>query len=107
MNPENENHQEMEAQLHAKNLFLKNVLDAIAHPFCVINAENYRVEIANAAAYQGRLRGDLTCYQLLHGSDQLCGFDEYPCPLREIKKTKKPVIMEHRHVDRDGAIKFV
>ena len=60
----------MEAQLRAKNLFFKNILDAIAHPFCVINAENYRVEIANSAAYQGRPSADVRCYQLLHGSER-------------------------------------
>ncbi len=97
----------MEEHIHDQSLFIKSALDALAHPFCIINAENYKVEWANAAAYSGHLRGDFTCYKLLHGDDQPCAGDKHPCPLQEIKKTKKPVILEHMHVSKEGGFQYV
>ena len=81
MKQETDRSQRMEEQPHVQNLFLKNALDALAHPFCVVNAESYTAEFANAAAYSGQLQGDITCYKLLHGNDKPCADDEYPCPL--------------------------
>lgn len=97
----------MEERSHAQNLFLMNALDALDYPFCVINAESYTVELANAAAYNGQLNGDITCFKFLHGSDQPCADDEHPCSLQEIKKTKKPVILEHLHVTKEGEFQYV
>jgi len=97
----------MKDQSGDQSLFLKNVLDALAYPFCVINAENYIVELANASAYSGQLRGDFTCYKLLHGSDRPCEGDEHLCPLQEIKKTKHSVIMEHLHVNKEGGFQYL
>jgi len=96
----------MKEQSGDQILFLKNALDALAYPFCVVNVENYIVELANAAAYSGQLRGNFTCYKLLYGNDQPCA-DENPCPLQETKKTKKPVILEHLHVNKKGKFQCV
>ena len=87
--------------------FLKITLDALAYPLCVVNAGSYIVEMANTAAYSGHLRGDITCYMLLHGIEQPCADDEHPCPLQEIKKTRKPVVMEHMHLNKEGEFQFV
>ncbi|MCK4976133.1 MAG: hypothetical protein KAS36_04305, partial [Anaerolineales bacterium] len=89
------------------NLILKDVLDALAYPFCVVNAENYRVEMANAAAYNGGPIEELTCYELLHGNERPCVDDEQPCPLQVIKETKKPIILEHRHLNKEGEFQYV
>jgi PAS domain S-box-containing protein len=99
--------QSMEEQPQAQDLFLKTALDAIAHPFCIINTDSYRVEFANAAVYGGQLHGDPRCYQLLHGSERPCSGDEYPCLLQEIKQSKKPVIVEHRHLNQKGEFQYV
>jgi PAS domain S-box-containing protein len=97
----------MENKLRDQNLFLKSALDALSHPFYVVNTNNYAIEWANGAAYHGKLHGDYTCYQLLHGSEQPCSGAEHPCPLQEIKKTKKPVIVEHQHINKEGAFQYV
>jgi PAS domain S-box-containing protein len=107
MDQEADQSQRIAEQLRAQNLFLKNALDALAYPFCVVNAESYIVELANAAAYSGQLHDDFTCYKLLHGSERPCADDEHPCPLKVIKRTKKPVIMEHRHVNKEGEFQYV
>ncbi|MCP4404022.1 MAG: response regulator [bacterium] len=91
-----------EQTIREQNSFLQTILDSLAYPFYVINAENYRVEMANAAAYTGRLRGDLTCYALTHRGNSPCADRGAFCPLVEVKKTKKPVTIEHVHVDKSG-----
>jgi PAS domain S-box-containing protein len=63
--------------------------------------------MANAAAYSGAMHGDITCYQLLHRNEKPCTEDEHLCPLNVVKKTKKPVVLEHLHVNKDGETKYV
>jgi len=99
--------QRIEEYLHTQNTLLKDALDALTHPFCIVNAANYIVEWANAATYYEQLNGDFTCYQVLHGSDQPCAGDEHPCPLQEIKRTKKPTIVEHLHLNKQGEFQYV
>ena len=96
-----------EQQVREQRQFLQNVLDSLPHPFYVINAETHIVEMANAAVHTGRLRGDITCYALTHGNDQPCKGTEHPCPLREVKRVKKPIVVEHVHLDRDDRRKDV
>jgi PAS domain S-box-containing protein len=107
MNQEADRSQPEKVHFQAQNLFVEEALDALAHPFCVVNTESYIVEFANAAAYSGQLHDDLTCHKLLHGSERPCADDDYPCPLQEILKTKKPVITEHLHMDKKGEFQYV
>jgi PAS domain S-box-containing protein len=97
----------IEEQLRSQTLFIKDALDALAYPFCVVNADSYIVELANAAAYSGELHDDFTCYKLLHGRERPCSDDKYPCPLPDIKKTKKPVVIERPHVNKEGEFQYV
>ena len=82
--------------------FLETVLESLAHPFYVIDANDYTIKIANSAAHQGRITGPTTCYALTHKTNEPCGGEEHPCPLEIIRQTKKPVIVEHTHYDKDG-----
>jgi PAS domain S-box-containing protein len=107
MGQESNRSRRIEEQLRTQNLFLVDALDALAYPFCVVNAESYIVELANAAAFNGELHDDFTCYKLLHGRERPCADDEHPCPLPDIKKTKKPVIMERLHVNKEGEFQYV
>jgi PAS domain S-box-containing protein len=91
-----------EQQVHEQCQFLQIVLDSLSYPFYVINVQDRTVEMANSAAYTGPLRGDMTCHALVHGHDQPCETVEHPCPLQEVRRTKKPVILEHVHLDKDG-----
>ena len=63
---------------------LKLIIDALPHPFIVINASNYTVDFANAAAHQGRIVINEYCYQLQHKSEKPCDTDEHSCPLEEV-----------------------
>jgi PAS domain S-box-containing protein len=87
--------------------FMNSVLESLSHPFYVINAKNYKIDIANSSACGGELSKNTTCYMLSHHRDKPCDGTEHPCPLRTIKKDKKPVTVEHVHYDKDGNQKII
>jgi two-component system, NarL family, sensor histidine kinase UhpB len=82
--------------------FLETVLESLTHPFYVIDAEDFTIKMANSAARLGRLTGTTTCYALTHKKERPCGTEAHPCPLEIVRKTKKPVTVEHVHYDRSG-----
>lgn len=82
--------------------FLSSVLESLSHPFYVIDAHDYSIKLANAAAQLGRLTGESTCYALTHRRRAPCDSREHPCPLEIIKRTKKSVVVEHVHFDKTG-----
>ncbi|MBN1803925.1 MAG: PAS domain S-box protein [Sedimentisphaerales bacterium] len=86
-------------EIQKQNEFLNNVLESLTYPLLVIDADNYKVKIANAAARLAKSSGDVTCYRLLHRLDKPCDGSNYPCPIREIKSLGRAVTTEHIHED--------
>ncbi|MBA7563179.1 Adaptive-response sensory-kinase SasA [subsurface metagenome] len=96
-------HKRLEETIHQQNEFLGNIiLNSLPHPFYVIDANDYTIKMANPAARVGNLSENQTCYALTHKKDKPCGDTDHACPLEEVKKTRKPVIVEHIHYDEDG-----
>jgi len=91
-----------EEEIQQQNEFLNNILESLVHPFYVIDVNDYTVKLANPAAKLGNLSENPTCHALIHKSSKPCEGTGHPCPLREVKKTKKSVVVEHIHYDRDG-----
>ena len=77
--------------------FVENVIESLTHPLYVIDVKDYTVKMANSAANFGLLSSDSKCYQLTHKTDTPCGDPGHPCTIEEIKKTGKPVMLEHAH----------
>jgi PAS domain S-box-containing protein len=94
-----------ETKIEKHVIFLENVLEALSHPFYVIDPVNYRIELANKAARLGELTETSTCHSITHKNEKPCSETEHPCPLEEVKRTKKPVIVEHTHYDESGRIR--
>jgi len=86
--------------------FLEGVLDAMDHPFYVIDVEDYSVVLANDAARSLGIDAHLTCYQLTHHRDVPCNTSDRPCPLVTVRKTLKPCVVEHVHYKQDGTPYF-
>lgn len=82
--------------------FLFNIIEALSHPFYVIDAETYQVVMANTAASNGRYLGNITCHALSHRSNAPCTGYQHPCPLKIVKETGQPVTLEHVHYDERG-----
>jgi len=94
-----------EEKIVRQNRFLTSVIDALPHPFYVIDAGSYELKLANYAAYKGELPAGTTCYSLSHQRNEPCRGDEHPCPFRTVKDTGLPAIVEHRHESADGTVR--
>jgi len=80
-----------------QNEFLNDVIEALGHPFYVIDVNDYTIKLANSNTFSGDLSKKVTCYGLTHKQKSPCKGVEHPCPLEQVKKTRKPVRVEHVH----------
>ncbi len=102
-----EGNEAAEINLLSQNDFLYRVLQALKHPFYVIDVRDYTIKMANAAVNLGHLSEDSTCYALTHHLDAPCSSVEHKCPLEQIRKIHKPVTTEHIHYDEDGNRRYI
>jgi PAS domain S-box-containing protein len=91
-----------EALLGDRNQFITVVFESLGHPFYVVDADDYTIIMANSAAVSAEALEGVTCYALTHKRTTPCVDAGYPCPMEEIKKTAKPVVVEHTHYDSEG-----
>ncbi len=98
---------EAERRIQQERDFMKLVCESLHHPFYVIDVNSYTIKMANSAANFGPTTGDCTCYALTHRRSSPCEGKEHPCPLEEVKRTKKPVQVVHNHYDADGNVRHV
>jgi len=102
LNKEVAERKRVEEQFKQQTEFLNLVFESLPHPFCVIDASDYTIRVANSAAHMGRLLKNVTCHSLTHKSDMPCRSEGHPCPLEITKETRQPVTVEHVHYDKDG-----
>lgn len=89
-------------QAYPSSESLQAVLESLEHPFYVIDADDYTVSLANLAARLEQVHGVATCHALIHRSDKPCRGKDHLCPLEIVRRTKKPVTVEHIHYDKEG-----
>ena len=87
--------------------FIENVIESLSHPLYVIDANDHTVKMANSAANFGILTSNSKCHMLTHKSDTPCGGPEHPCTIDEIKKTGRPVMLQHLHCSGDSGTKRI
>lgn len=93
------------ASLESQIDFVEKIIESLTHPFYVIDINNYVVKMANSAANFGMLTSDSTCYKLTHGIEKPCRAPSHPCTVEEIRKTGKPVMLEHVHCKKKDGVK--
>ena len=71
------------------------------YPFCTIDANDYTIKSVGSSIKKTYPKGT-TCYTLLYKKTKPCKDADHPCPVDIVKKTKKPVILEHQHKDATG-----
>lgn len=90
-----------EAKDSAEKL-LRSVIDSFPFPFYIIDVNDYSLKLANACARSLMDKKQTTCYALTHGRNTPCDGIDHVCPLQEVRRTKKPIIVEHTHIDCEG-----
>ncbi len=98
-------HNKAEEQIKKQNELLNLVIESLTHPFYVIDVNDYSIKMANSAAHLGPIPEGLTCHELTHKQNKPCTSPEHTCPLEEIKKTKQPISVEHKHYDKEGNLR--
>ncbi|NCD34998.1 MAG: PAS domain-containing protein [Spartobacteria bacterium] len=88
-------------ELRKSEAFLRMSIDALTHPFAIINVENYEVEMANAA-YGGQAAVGRCCHLVSHHNAQPCSTPDHTCPLQEVLQTDRPICVEHVHYNAQG-----
>ncbi len=91
-----------ETEQRKQTEFLRTVIDSLDHPFYVVDVTTYAIQIMNEAARLLSPGNTSFCYGLTHNRTKPCEGSEHPCPISEIKRTGKPVIMEHIHYDNEN-----
>jgi len=92
-----EDRKEAEAETARQNELLINTIESLDHPFYVIDADSYVIQLANSASGFGELSDKSTCYSLTHQKDHPCDCKNHPCTIREIKKSLQAVTLHHTH----------
>ena len=99
-----EAHQVLEETLKEEQNLFSSSIEALDHPFYIIDINNYSIQLMNSATrkiYSDH--NDLkTCFALTHGESRPCSERGEVCALEIVKRTKKPVVVEHTHFDKDG-----
>jgi PAS domain S-box-containing protein len=96
-----------EEHIRQQNEFLETILESLSHPFYVIDANDYTIQLANSASGFDSLSKQITCYQLTHSQGFPCDGKHHVCPLDLVKATKEPVVCEHLHYDSHGAPRYM
>jgi len=86
-----------EVRITKQAQFLTTVIEALNHPFYVIDINTYEIVMSNKAARSLCREPKNHCYELTHHRDAPCWNEKHPCPINKIRETKKPVVMEHLH----------
>jgi len=86
---------EKEKQLEEARNFLQSVIDGIADPIVVIDLE-HRIKLANRA-FRRLYPGYGKCYWITHRRREPCRGADHPCPLEEMRKIRRPIVVEHVH----------
>lgn len=91
------------AEITRRNNLLLFLMETMPSPCMVIDAESHRVVMSNPAAGKDQLEDEITCHKLSHNRETPCEGEEHACPLIDVKKTGKPVKVEHIHRYQGGA----
>ncbi|MFC1744748.1 ATP-binding protein [Candidatus Riflebacteria bacterium] len=89
-------------KVEESNKFLKTVIDSLPHPFYVVDTKTYKILMANSAAGLDHTRDYPACHLYTHKETSPCSGENDPCPMEIVRKTKKPVTVEHIHYYEDG-----
>jgi PAS domain S-box-containing protein len=86
--------------------YLQTMMASLPHAIFLVDARDYLVRMAKIPGSSVEKPVDTKCYRAVYDREHPCSGPECPCVLQEAIKTKKLVMLEHRHVSEDGTIRF-
>jgi len=89
-------------ELRNQKQFLETVIDSLPHPFYVIDVKDYSIILANKTAREINNLQLPYCYSAIHGEAAPCSSKDHLCPLKTVKRTGQPTVLEHLHLDKIG-----
>lgn len=93
----------MEESLLQQKSLLDAALDSLPYPFFLVEADTYKILLANASAKSSyHITGNSTCYGASHDRSEPCSGVGHPCPLVEIERIRQPAKVEHLHYTHDS-----
>jgi len=95
-----------EEEIRRKNAFIMKVIDALDHPFYVIDPADYTLALRNRRSMELYGDGPVTCHEASHGRDRPCSEFGEDCPLEEVVRTRGSVRLEHIHTDLEGRDRY-
>lgn len=94
-----------ETTIREQNRFLNTVLESLPFPFFVIDVKDRRIRMANRAGGGEQVIGSF-CHGVFHHSDHPCSDDNHECPMDDMLREPRDIIIEHLHYDKDGREKY-
>ncbi|MFC1744620.1 ATP-binding protein [Candidatus Riflebacteria bacterium] len=99
-------------KFHKEKEFLKNVMESVSDKVYVIDVKDFSIKTLNSflnneGSKGGELPANITCHSLLNGTRQPCEGPGLICPVKKIKETKRPCVVEHQHFNEAGEPIFV
>ncbi len=93
-------------RLQESHHFLHTAINALSHPFYVINAHDFNIILANRAALDREIAPNSRCYEITHHRTTPCDDLHHPCPLKEVIRTGKSTVVEHLHENSAGDLRY-
>ena len=90
----------LENKFQEQKEFFQKTLDSVGVPCYIINIDNYNVKHASTSIDLDLSKDEVKCYSLLHRNRTPCRGENESCPISEIRRTKKRVIVKHIHYDK-------
>jgi len=84
------------------NTVFDSAINALTHPFYVIDASNYEIIVANEAFKKDLGKSRTYCYSAIHDKTSPCDGEQYSCPLKRVLQERDSVIMNHIHHNAKG-----
>lgn len=104
-------HKSTEMGLKKSRQFLEDVTQGIREGIFLLTCD-FKILWANKAAIEssGYMHDEVIgnfCFKVSHGLDRPCAPPSDPCPIEELRKTGKPIMLIHRHVDKTKNVTYV
>lgn len=84
------------------NTIFDSAINALTHPFYVIDTRTYEILISNDAFKKDVTNDGKHCFSAIHNQDKPCDGKKYSCPLRKILNGESSVTLNHIHYDANG-----